>query len=82
MTLYNCVVADPPWLEKGPMHRPVPTRDMAVLGTFYSMVEQNSPDPRLELFSRLPRLGWDVWGDQVDGVPLGLLDESSNGVVA
>lgn len=29
---------------------------------FYDLVEQVSPAPRLELFSRTPRLGWDSWG--------------------
>lgn len=33
---------------------------------FYDLVEQASPGPRLELFARRKRLGWDVWGDGVD----------------
>lgn len=40
---------------------------------FLDMVETVSPGPRLELFSRRHRLGWDVWGDQVNssiGLPL------------
>lgn len=32
---------------------------------FYTMVESVSPGPRLELFARVPRAGWDVWGDEV-----------------
>ena len=32
---------------------------------FFSMVEQMSPPPRLELFARRQRDGWDVWGDEV-----------------
>lgn len=31
---------------------------------FYDLVEQVSPGPYVELFSRRHRLGWDVWGDQ------------------
>lgn len=31
---------------------------------FYDLVEQVSPGPYLDLFSRRHRLGWDVWGDQ------------------
>jgi N6-adenosine-specific RNA methylase IME4 len=32
---------------------------------FLDMVETVSPGPYLELFSRRHRLGWSVWGDQV-----------------
>jgi N6-adenosine-specific RNA methylase IME4 len=31
---------------------------------FYEIVERVSPDPRLELFARRRRFGWDVWGDE------------------
>lgn len=31
---------------------------------FYDLVEQISPGPRLELFARRQRLGWDTWGDE------------------
>lgn len=31
---------------------------------FYDLVEQASPGPYLELFSRRNRLGWDTWGDE------------------
>ena len=30
---------------------------------FFDLVEQVSPGPYVELFSRTPRLGWDSWGD-------------------
>lgn len=33
---------------------------------FYSLVEECSPGPRLELFSRRPRNGWDIWGNEVE----------------
>lgn len=29
---------------------------------FYEIVEQVSPGPRLEMFARRRRVGWDVWG--------------------
>lgn len=29
---------------------------------FYEIVERVSPDPRLEMFARRRRVGWDVWG--------------------
>jgi N6-adenosine-specific RNA methylase IME4 len=31
---------------------------------FMDLVEQSSPGPRLEMFSRRARLGWDTWGDE------------------
>jgi N6-adenosine-specific RNA methylase IME4 len=31
---------------------------------FYELVERVSPAPRLELFARRRRFGWDVWGDE------------------
>lgn len=34
--------------------------------TFQDIIEQVSPGPYLELFARRPRLGWDVWGNEVD----------------
>lgn len=30
---------------------------------FYDLVEAVSPAPRVELFARAPRLGWDSWGN-------------------
>ena len=31
----------------------------------YDMIEALSEDPRLELFARRQRFGWDAWGDEV-----------------
>jgi N6-adenosine-specific RNA methylase IME4 len=31
---------------------------------FYEMVEAVSPEPRLEMFARRRRVGWDVWGNE------------------
>lgn len=33
---------------------------------FYEMVEQQSPAPRLEMFARQHRPGWDCWGNEVE----------------
>ena len=33
---------------------------------FYTLVERLSPAPRLEMFARAARAGWDVWGDEVE----------------
>jgi N6-adenosine-specific RNA methylase IME4 len=33
---------------------------------FQDLVEQVSPGPYLELFARRKRLGWDVWGNEVE----------------
>jgi N6-adenosine-specific RNA methylase IME4 len=34
--------------------------------SFYDMIEAVSPGPRMELFARRVRLGWDRWGNEVD----------------
>ena len=36
---------------------------------FYDAVERLCPGPRLELFARAPRPGWDVWGNEVSDGP-------------
>lgn len=39
---------------------------------FYDLVERVSPAPRIELFARRQRLGWDTWGDEaLEHVDLG-----------
>lgn len=32
----------------------------------YRLIESVSPAPRIELFARRPRDGWDVWGNEVE----------------
>lgn len=32
----------------------------------YDLIEKVSPSPRLELFARKQRIGWDVWGNEVE----------------
>lgn len=34
---------------------------------FYDLVERVSPGPRVDLFARKSRPGWDVWGNEVSG---------------
>lgn len=34
---------------------------------FFALVERLSPGPRLEMFARAPRPGWDVMGNEADG---------------
>src|SRR5262245_52757471 len=38
---------------------------------FYTLVEEASPGPYLELFARERRPGWAAWGNEVESVPLG-----------
>ncbi len=33
---------------------------------FYTLLESNTPVPRLELFARSKRDGWDCWGNEVE----------------
>lgn len=33
--------------------------------SFYKLVEEMSPLPRIDIFARKKRDGWDVWGDEV-----------------
>ena len=33
--------------------------------TFFDLVEKVSPGPRVELFARTARLGWDAWGNEI-----------------
>lgn len=33
---------------------------------FFDLVQRISPGPRLEMFARSRRLGWDAWGDEID----------------
>lgn len=35
---------------------------------FYDLVERVSPEPRVDLFCRSPRFGWDSWGYGYEGV--------------
>lgn len=36
---------------------------------FYSLIEQCSPGPYLELFARYRRPGWDQWGNELGAMP-------------
>lgn len=55
-----------PYDERGkPKHSAKPPE-------FFAMVDQVSPGPFLEMFAREQRLGWDAWGNEVNGVTLPL----------
>jgi N6-adenosine-specific RNA methylase IME4 len=43
-----------------------PKRHSAKPEQFYQLAEEVSAPARLELFARRPRLGWDVWGNEVE----------------
>ena len=46
---------------------------------FYEMVDRVSPEPRLEMFARRHRYGWDVWGDEA---PEGSASQAEMGLVS
>ena len=52
------------WLQTNP----VPGKHSAKPDEFYQLVEEMSPGPRADLFSRRKRDGWTCWGDSVQGV--------------
>lgn len=41
---------------------------------YYSLIEQMSPGPYLELFARVPHEGWDSWGNEI---PYDALEEAA-----
>jgi N6-adenosine-specific RNA methylase IME4 len=41
-------------------------RHSAKPDAFYDLVERVSPSPRIELFARSRRVGWEAWGDEVE----------------
>ena len=45
---------------------PQPKRHSEKWDETYSYIERVSPGPRVELFARRVRPGWDVWGNEVD----------------
>jgi N6-adenosine-specific RNA methylase IME4 len=46
---------------KNPSIKPHSTKP----GCFFDLVDEMSPSPKLEMFARTTRLGWDSWGDEV-----------------
>lgn len=61
------------WFDwKRPYDKRGKPRHSAKPSAFFEMVETISPGPRLEMFARDNRPGWDAWGDQVvDSILLG-----------
>lgn len=54
------------WHEKRPYDERGKPKHSAKPGAFMDRIEQVSPGPYLEMFSRAtrPRIGWDYWGDE------------------
>jgi len=48
------------YARRPPMHSAKPPE-------MYDLIEKNSPEPRLELFSRSAREGWTMIGEEIDG---------------
>ena len=46
---------------------------------FYGLIERSSPGPRIELFARNRREGWDAWGNEVQTAEQKVLFTSDNG---
>ena len=44
----------------------IPKRHSQKPDVFYDLIESISPEPRVELFSRAKRFGWDCWGNEVE----------------
>jgi N6-adenosine-specific RNA methylase IME4 len=44
--------------------RPLPRRHSTKPESFMDYIEASSPSPRLEMFARRQRLGWDTWGNE------------------
>src|SRR3990167_8605045 len=48
---------------------------------WYDLIEKMSPAPRIDIFARRQRLGWDVFGDEVDSqVPLAVNTKEDDGL--
>lgn len=56
----------PPALREPNVIHAKRSRHSAKPQEFYDLVERVSPSPRLEMFARSPRRGWDSWGDEVE----------------
>lgn len=51
---------------------PKPELHSAKPGASFAYIESISPEPRIELFARRNRLGWDAWGNECLSVELNL----------
>jgi len=75
----KCHCTDPVWIARGEPWVPARSFSSVADGTWYvaarsehsvkpdlflDLVEHMSPAPRLELFARRQRLGWDTWGNE------------------
>lgn len=57
------------WNWKRPYDERGKPRHSAKPPEFYETVERISPGPRLDMFARSARAGWDVWGDEAPSDP-------------
>lgn len=58
------------WFDwKRPYDKRGKPRHSAKPAGLFDIAERVSPPPRLELFARDPRLGWDRWGNELDNSP-------------
>ena len=49
------------------LHTSIPKRHSQKPEEFIELIESVSPPPRIELFARQQRFGWDCWGNEVGG---------------
>lgn len=49
------------------------TKHSAKPKKMYEYIEKVSYEPRLEIFARTPRVGWDSWGNEIDGKSFNLM---------
>jgi len=52
--------------HRGDVVRVAEGRALSKPDEFYELVERLSPAPRLEMFARTYRVGWDCWGNEVE----------------
>ena len=63
---YKTIYEDPPWKESG--GEKIKRGADAYYPLMREMIEKVSYGPRIELFARDYHNGWDVWGNEVNGI--------------
>ena len=67
---YNTIYADPPWQfqnrtgKVAPEHKRLTRYETMTITDIIPIIEACSQGPRIELFARGVREGWDMWGHQ------------------
>ena len=72
-------VAIPPALRRSNLIAAPRNRHSAKPDRFYELIEAVTPEPRLEMFARRRRYGWDVWGDEA---PTAAASQAEMGLVS